>query len=612
MARSVRPRPAIPIGPRSDEPIDQPTLSREFLAIVGSAVDTLEHSTSSERGVVYAHARHAVAASFRGLTEVERFQRTHALAELERAIARIEEERSAQERLRLRASQELAPDLVPETHGAPAPELTTAPPTRQQDRTQLFLKNFGAGSTVSLIKIAIQLALLPIMAHLLGPKEFGVYALAVPVVAFLATIADGGVGLSLAKDKSDSPAVWSTAFWVLMGSGLVLALAVNAAGFLLVAASPEPRLHTIMLILSFGFPFLTASVLPAARLTRRGDLVSYAFADFSATVISAVVAVTLGLLGFGAISLAWQYTCGYIVRAAILNSRAFERPQFVFQPSAIAGHLSSGGILLGGRLSDLVCRSCENLLFGNNFGAAALGAYNFANQVPRFLFEAFSNPSWSALYAQSINEKQAQLLKIYYKVCRFMAFVTFPAAGVLAAVGPNVLTQVLGPSWVQAGGFLQLLAPGYALSTTASMGTALLLALNANAAFFFLTAGAGLARVAAVATGTFLPAWEAVALVTLLNIVYAVILFACVKRVAGASFSRIVRELYGSFIASCACGLASWSVVSLMGDSIPVLAAAIGCAVVTYFAIMFVADRKNILSEIAFLKRAAGIGQKTA
>lgn len=592
--------------------MNRPTLSREFQTIIGSAVDTLDGSTTSERVVVYRHARKTITESLRGQTEADRLRRAHALAELEKAIADVEGERLAQEQRRLRNSQSLAPDLVAEIKGAPAPELTTGAPPRAQDRTKLFLKNVGAGSTASLIKIAIQLALLPVMAHLLGPKEFGIYALAVPVVAFLATIADGGVGLSLAKDRTNAPAVWSTAFWVLMASGLILAVVVNIAGFLLSAASSEPQLQAIMLILSIGFPFLTASVLPAARLTRSGDLVTYAFADFISTAISAVCAVTLGWLGFGAKSLACQYTIGYIVRAIILNARAFERPTFVFQPKAITGHLSSGGILMGSRVSDLVCRSCENLIFGNVFGAAALGAYNFANQVPRFLFEAFSNPSWSALYAQSISEKHAQLIKIYYKVCRFMAFVTFPAAAVLAAVSPNVMGLVLGQSWLQAGTFLQILAPGYALAATASMGTALLLALNANAAFFLVTAGLGVARVASVATGYVLSPSQSVAFVAVANVTYAVILFSCVKKVAGAEFSRIVREMYGSFIASCASGLICWSIVALAGSTIPVLAVAILSAALAYLTIMFLADRKNILSEIEFLKRAAGIGQKTA
>ena len=45
---------------------------------------------------------------------------------------------------------------------------------------------FGAiaSGTVNVVKAALQLLLLPVMARLLGPDEFGVYALALPTVSF--------------------------------------------------------------------------------------------------------------------------------------------------------------------------------------------------------------------------------------------------------------------------------------------------------------------------------------------------------------------------------------------------------------------------------------------
>ncbi|MFC6746393.1 oligosaccharide flippase family protein [Methylobacterium persicinum] len=419
---------------------------------------------------------------------------------------------------------------------------------------------------MSVVKILIQLALLPLMAHLLGPKEFGVYALTVPVVAFLALIADGGVGLSLARDRTNRPEVWSTAFWVLMASGFVLSLAVVASGYLLSLASSEPRLNILMLILAAGFPFLSLAVLPVARLTRSGNLVACAIADLLATVAGAICAVGLGVMGFGAMALAFQSFTGCVVKAVIVNLYAFERPSAIFRPSAMLSHLSSGGILMGGRVADLAARSAETLLFGNAFGAASLGAYNFANQVPRFLFEAFSNPSWSALYAQSLSEEHERLIQIFYKVCRLMAFVTFPTAAVLAATGPEMLAQVLGPSWQQAGVFLRILAPGYALSITASMGTALLLALNANLIFFLTTVLLSIGRVAAVATGYYLQAWEAVWLVTLSNTIYALVVCTFVVRVADARFVSMIKEVSGSLIAAVLCGLVCWGVLYVAGE----------------------------------------------
>lgn len=593
--------------------MDETSKSMKLYGIVQAAVASLGESTAAERQEVYNHARKTVVEfDGRGDSSVGTHKSPH-LEQLERVLDRVESEHLSRRSQIIppHGPSPLAPELVMDGGFVPNPDLDTVPESRPHERTTLMLKNLGAGGTVSVVKILIQLALLPLMAHLLGPKEFGVYALAVPVVAFLAVIADGGVGLSLARDKTNAPEIWSTAFWVLMASGLVLSVVVVVAGYLLSLASSEPQLNTLMLILAMSFPFLSLAVLPVARLTRSGNLVACAIADFISTVAGAVCAVGLGVLGFGAKSLAFQFLTGYVVRAAILNLYAFERPAAIFRPSAMLGHLSSGGILMGGRVADLACRSGESLLFGNAFGAATLGAYNFANQVPRFLFEAFSNPSWSALYAQSLSEEHERLLQIFYKVCRLMAFVTFPTAAVLAAAGPEILAQVLGPSWQQAGGFLRALAPGYALSITASMGTALLLALDANLVFFLTTVMLGLGRVAAVAAGHFLQAWESVWLVTASNVIYAVVVCGCVVRIADARAGSMVKELSGSFIAALLSGLVCWGILEVAGGGLVVLCGAILAAAICYFAAMFAIEGKNLKNEFTFLKSAmAGMIKK--
>ncbi|MBV9561730.1 MAG: oligosaccharide flippase family protein, partial [Bradyrhizobium sp.] len=80
-----------------------------------------------------------------------------------------------------------------------------------------------ASGAVSVAKIAIQLLLLPVMGRLLGPDEFGVFALALPVITFVILLADGGLGASLAREDESSTLVWSSAFWALLLMGFALA-----------------------------------------------------------------------------------------------------------------------------------------------------------------------------------------------------------------------------------------------------------------------------------------------------------------------------------------------------------------------------------------------------
>ena len=575
----------------------------ELYVIVKRAVDSLGESTADQRHEIYKFAYKSIEGFSYDSGDSNYSMHINSIKEVSERVE-IDHISRQREIIPPLGPSPLAPDLVVDGGYAADPPLNVVQAVQPQERTALFLKNMGAGGAVSLVKILIQLALLPLMAHLLGPKEFGIYALAVPVVAFLAVIADGGVGFSLARERTNSPVIWSTAFWILMIGSAILSIIVILSGYLLALASSEPKLNGLMLILAISFPFLSLGILPVARLIRQGNLVAIAVADLFATVSGAICAVSLGILGYGAKSLAFQFLISYIIRTLILNLFAFEKPKAIFQPATMLEHLSSGGILMGGRIADLACRSGESLLFGNAFGSATLGAYNFANQVSRFLFEACSNPTWAALYSQSLSEKHDHLLKIFYKVSRLMAFLTFPVAAVLAAAGPDILAQALGPSWQEAGIFLRVLAAGYALSLTASMGTALLLALDANLTFFLTVLLLGISRVVVVVAGQYVSALDTVWLITVVNILYSIGICLCVTRFTDAKVLRILREVAGPFFAALVSGAVCWIVLSLGGNKAIIVYGSLVVATLCYFAAMFLFEGKNLRSELFFIRSA--------
>jgi PST family polysaccharide transporter len=364
--------------------------------------------------------------------------------------------------------------------------------------------NAIAGGAGNGIKICVQLVMLPLMAHLLGPTEFGIYALALPTISFCMILADGGLAASLAREPLESVLVWSTGFWLIMAVGVLLATFVVVWGLALATLSREPRVRELMDILSLSLIMISIAALPSARLTREARLTVFAAADVVSTIVGACVGLSLALSGFGAKSLAVQYVTYYTLRAIILNSVAFVRPRFQFQLSALISHLSIGSALLSVKVSDFLGRMVENLLYGRVFGATGLGVYTFANQAPRFICEAASGPVWAALYAFALRESPNRIEQMHLTLSRLLASVVFPVAALLSASAPQVLALILGAKWAEAGDLMRLLVPFYALTVVSTQAGAIMLARGRGWTLFgvslILTAG----RVAAVAGGPWL------------------------------------------------------------------------------------------------------------
>ena len=559
----------------------------DFQPLLARLVAGLPKQTAASRRSVHDRARAALRAVLeRGSPPAGPAEIAAELARLESAIARIEAGYVA--------------DGSPATSDDAAARPTEGRPGNEHRQ---FAYNAVAGAIANLAKIAMQIVLLPLMARLVGPAEFGLYALALPAIVFFTTLADGGLGASLAREREASTAVWSTAFWALLASCTVLALLTIGGGFVLADLAGQPRLVGLMALLALSFPLLALTALPAARLVRRGNLVVHSIADVVATLVGAVAAVALAWAGAGAWAMAVQYVLAWTVCCLVLNAAAFERPSLEFRPAALKRHLATGSALIGSRLCELVGWQAENLLFGRAFGATALGSYTFANQASRFLCEAAGNPLWGALYSHALRREPQEIEVLHGTMSRLLASAVFPASALLAGATPQIFAAVLGPRWADAAVLVQILVPFYALNVVAAQCGAVLLANGRNASLFWVAAGLSAGRILALLAGCWAGpvgvAWG----IDAANAAYAVAMFAVVGSRRRTGTWPLIRALLPPMVASilggavCHALLAarpespSWTIVCLTSG---------GC---TFLSGLLLLQGRRLIADAAALRR---------
>jgi PST family polysaccharide transporter len=479
---------------------------------------------------------------------------------------------------------------------------TDGSPLRDTRRLALSV---AAGGAANVIKLAIQLVLLPVMAHLLGPAEFGLYSLALPTIAFFSVLTDGGMGISLAREREGSSVIWSTAFWVLLPIGVSITLIVIIFGFVLSTLAEQPRLAALMTYLSLSFLFLTFSILPTARLIRRGRLVILAGADVTATFIGAVVGVGLAIAGGGAWSLASQYLTFSVVRAVLLNCADFYRPTFHFQFSLLHRHLLAGSSQVGTRLFELAGQLVENLVFSRMFGSVALGTYTFANQATRFICDAAGRPISAALYSYAVSEDQRSVARLHEKLCRLLASVLFPIAFLLSAPAPQVFNLMLEPKWASSATLVQILFPFFAFRNIGALSTSILLANGRNAIVFWIGSGLTLGRVLSVCAGAwFGPIGVAYGL-GLAHLFYAAAMFIVPTETTGSHVWLLFRNILAPLASAVMAWLVCFLVLSLQLDGpIRTLLAVITGAFV-YLLAMIALEGKQFRADMHAIQRVA-------
>ncbi len=477
-------------------------------------------------------------------------------------------------------------------------------PTQVASDRKLALGAIASGA-VNVVKVGLQLLLLPIMARLLGPGEFGIYALALPTVSLVALLADGGLGATLAREPESSTVVWSSAFWILLIAGCCLALGSTAFGFFLGYISHQPRVPPMIALLSLSLIFLVLSVSPSARLTRRKNLVVGAVAELAANLIGAISAVVLALRGAGAWSLVAQYLATYVIRSVVLNLAAFHLPRFEFSISAVKPHIVSGGLLIGSRLCEYAGRVTENVGIDRIFGTAVLGGYTFANQISKFAGEAVGNVTWGTLYVQALTSDRNKVIELHRQLCRLLAAILFPASALAAAAAPELIDLLLGPNWQDLPFLLRVLLPASALTMIATQVGAVLLANDRFVIQFWCAAGQSLGRVLVVFASPWIGLTGTIYGLGVVSLLYCVAILILSRASTGCALLPMLRGLVGPAISSLFGVVVCLFAIRSYPPSIAVTLLSLAIGALAFLVCMLVIDRKSLVEDWQAVHRLA-------
>lgn len=473
------------------------------------------------------------------------------------------------------------------------PEYDVAP------HSQLAINIFSSWAA-NLIKMVIQVAMLPLLARLCGPSEIGLYSLALPIVVFVSMVADGGIGESLAREDGVDADAWSTAFWTLLVLGLVLAGAAYGASFIVAAVAGQPRLPNVILALSATLVMVASTVVPGALMLKSGKTAPGAWGDLVGNVVGAAVAIVAAVDGAGVWALVAQYLTTYSIRMLSFNILAPFKPKWIWDLRHLHRHSSVGGAIVGARLADTITKAFENSQVSRLFGVQILGFYSYANQIPKFINEAVSNAVWHNLYYLNIAGAPGDVLKNYLSHSRFLAILLFPTGFVSAVVMSPLVTLTLGEKWTGASGAMAVLFATYPFVVLGSQAGAVFYAKGLTVKPLGCAVSLFVGRVIMVFSGFATSIFNLSLGFGLLNVLFFVASSIFCLKYLDFKWTKFIDELKYPFLSALGTALC----VRVMGARAEILnlGSIIIFSIVCYFSLLYILDRTRILKDVAQLR----------
>jgi O-antigen/teichoic acid export membrane protein len=301
-------------------------------------------------------------------------------------------------------------------------------------------------------QFVLSLASIMVLARLLTPKDFGLFAMVTTVIGYLRVFKDAGLSTATVQRQGITHAQVSNLFWInVVMSGAISVIL--AAGAPIVAwFYREPRLVPITLILSSTFLLSGLTIQHTALLNRQMRFKAVAFIQIGSMVSGVALGIGMALLGYSYWALVWGNLATVAVAVPLTWFAIPWRPQAPTRRSGIRPLVSFGVNLTTGGFIYALARGADAMLIGRFYGPDSTGLYTRAAALSHRPMEQFLSPM-NSVFVPVLSRVQAQperYRRTFLQVYEAMALISFLGTGILFALARPLTLVVLGPKWEQA------------------------------------------------------------------------------------------------------------------------------------------------------------------
>lgn len=306
---------------------------------------------------------------------------------------------------------------------------------------------------ISIVRIAI-------LARILSPVEFGLYGIALLVLAFIEILTETGINFVLMQEEKKLEEIVDTAWILSIARGLVIGLIIfisapYVASFFN-ASSSLPLILGISIV-----PIIKGFINPAEiKFQQQLEFNKEFFFRFVIFLVDSLVAITVALITYSAFSLIVGLIMGAITEVILSFLLIKPIPCFRFNKKIMVGILHKGKWLTLAGIFNYLFQHLDDIVVGKVLGVHALGLYDAGYKlslVPITEVGDVVSKVTFPIYVK-IGGDIKRLRTAYMKTVGGITLLVVPL-GVLFFIFPEpIISILLGEKWISAAPALKVLA----------------------------------------------------------------------------------------------------------------------------------------------------------
>jgi len=324
-----------------------------------------------------------------------------------------------------------------------------------------FLWRFTEKAGANVIRFVVSI----ILARLLAPDIFGIFAVAIVFTGFSDLIVESSFGMSLVQKENADRLDFSSVFYFTTAVALILYILLFFAAPVIANFYERPEMTPIMRVMNLRLFISGFGTAQTAYVNRNMLFKRFFWSTGGGALASAAIALIFAYAGFGVWALVAQNLTSAVVSMIILWFTVNWRPTPTFSWCRMKSLFSYGWKLL---LSNIVFRiytELRTLLIGRVYSPSDLAFYTRGNSFPALISD-ITTITIGKIFFPLISKKQnsaGDMKKMMQQTISVTSYMIIPMMAGLAVTAEPLVLLLLTDTWIEAVPFLQITCIYFAL-----------------------------------------------------------------------------------------------------------------------------------------------------
>lgn len=441
------------------------------------------------------------------------------------------------------------------------------------------------------------------LARLLSPDDYGIVSALTIFSALAGLFSESGFILAIVNKRSVTDDDYNAVFWFNLIVSLLLYAILFFCAPLVARFYHRPEMVPLSRFLFIGFVVSAIAATPTAYFFRNMMVKERSQIQLLAMSIAGISGVGAAAFGLGYWALALQTVVYTGCNSLFLWINCPWRPSMSFSFATLRSMLSFSLKQLCTGLFLQINNNLFSTLLGRFYTMRDAGIFSQANKWTTMGHSTISgmvNSVGQPVFRQTIDNEQ-RLRRVFRKMIRFAAFLTFPAMFGLAITAQQLISLAITNKWLECVPVMQILCIGGAFMPFTTLYSNLFNALNRPGISMWNTIGLGVCQIVSLIASYPFGMFTMLIAYTAINVLWLFVWQFFARRHIGLRLRDILRDITPYLIlAATVAALVQWGFSSIE-NNIVALIVKILTAAGAYFAVLWIAGSAVLGESVQFL-----------